>query len=127
MRLMLQRRIAALTMMVAGVIFTVMPPAAADDYYGRRDYHHQHRQSQVSFSTDGLPSTLSGGTYVGAISALRVRGNGNYFAIGGGLSRKGATLTRGSQLAPKAKIINVRAETADDACAYEHGVCIIRP
>ncbi|WP_162690270.1 hypothetical protein [Agrobacterium tumefaciens] len=124
---MLQRRIAALTMMVAGVIFTVMPPAAADDYYGRRDYHHQHRQSQVSFSTDGLPSTLSGGTYVGAISALRVRGNGNSFAIGGGLSRKGATLTRGSQLAPKAKIINVRAETADDACAYEHGVCIIRP
>ncbi len=124
---MLQRRIAALTMMVAGVIFTVMPPAAADAYYGRRDYHHQHRQSQVSFSTDGLPSTLSGGTYVGAISALRVRGNGNSFAIGGGLSRKGATLTRGSQLAPKAKIINVRAETADDACAYEHGVCIIRP
>lgn len=126
---MLQRRIAALTMMVAGVIFTVMPPAAADDYYGRRDYqhHYQHRQSQVSFSTDGLPSTLSGGTYVGAISALRVRGNGNYFAIGGGLSRKGATLTTGSQLAPKAKIINVRAETADDASAYEHGVCIIRP
>ena len=126
---MLQRRIATLTMMVAGVIFTVVPSAAAENSYGRRDYQHtyQHRQSQVSFSTDGLPSTLSGGTYVGAISALRVRGNGNYFAIDGGLSRKGAAVTTGTQLAPKAKIINVRAETAGDACAYEHGVCIIRP
>ncbi|KJF68181.1 hypothetical protein [Rhizobium nepotum] len=122
---MLQRRIAALAMMVAGVIFTAMPPAAAEDFHGR--HHYQHRQSQVSFSTDGLPSTLSGGTYVGAISALRVRGNGNYFAIGGGLSRKGAAVSMAAQLAPKAKIINVRAETASDACAYEHGVCIIRP
>jgi hypothetical protein len=32
-----------------------------------------------------------------------------------------------AQLAPKAKIINVRAETAGDACSYEHSVCIIRP
>ncbi|MBB4403279.1 hypothetical protein GGD52_004202 [Agrobacterium tumefaciens] len=118
-----------MTMMVAGVIFTVAPPAAAENSYGRRDYQHnyQHRQSQVSFSTDGLPSTLPGGTYVGAISALRVRGNGNYFAIGGRLSRKSATVATGAQLAPKAKIIDVRAATAGDACAYEHGVCIIRP
>ncbi|MDH7802962.1 MULTISPECIES: hypothetical protein [unclassified Rhizobium] len=122
---MLQRRIAALAVMTAGMIFTAMPPAAADDFYGR--HHYQHRQSQVSFSTDGLPSTLSGGTYVGGISALRVRGNGNYFALSGGLSRKGATANMGAQLAPVAKIINVHAETAGDACAYEHGVCIIRP
>jgi hypothetical protein len=122
---MLQHRIAALTMMVAGVFFTLMPPAAAQDFDGRHDY--RHRQSQVSFSTDGLPSSLSGGTYVGAISALRVRGNGNYFAIGGGLQRKSTAVSQATQLAPKAKIINVHTETAGDACAYEHGVCIIRP
>ncbi len=122
---MLQRRIAALTTMVAGVIFTVMPPAAAEDFHGRHDYRHQ--QSRASFSTDGLPSTLPGGTYVGAISGLRIRGNGNYFAVGGRLARNGAGVTTAAQFAPKAKIINVRAETASDACAYEHGVCIIRP
>ncbi|MFK3778938.1 hypothetical protein [Agrobacterium sp. NPDC089420] len=122
---MLQRRIAVPTMMVAGVIFTFMPPAAAEDFHSRHD--NRHRQSQVSFSTDGLPSTLSGGTYVGAISALRVRGNGNYFAIGGGFARRGVSDTPAAQLAPKAKIINVQAETAGNACAYEHGVCIIRP
>lgn len=122
---MLQCRIAALTMMVAGAILTFVPLAAAEDFYGRHDY--RHHQSQVSFSTDGLPSTLPGGTYVGGISALRVRGNGNYFAIGGGLSRQRATAPATAQLAPRAKIIDVRAETAGDACAYEHGVCIIRP
>ncbi|TRB04798.1 hypothetical protein EXN61_17870 [Agrobacterium tumefaciens] len=125
MRLMLQRRIAALTMMVAGVIFTAMPSAAAEDFHSRHDY--RHRQSQTSFSTDGLPSTLPGGTYVGAISALRIRGNGNYFAIDGGFAQRGAGDTTAAQLAPKAKIINVHAESAGDACAYEHGVCIIRP
>lgn len=122
---MLPRRIAAFAMVATGVIFAVMPPVMAGDFYGRRDY--RHRQSQVSFSTDGLLSTLSGGTYVGAISALRVRGNGNYFAVGGRLARNGAGVTMGTQLAPKAKIINVRAGTAGNACAYEHGVCIIRP
>ncbi|MBO0134306.1 hypothetical protein [Agrobacterium burrii] len=122
---MLQRRIAAFAMVATGVVFAVMPPVMAEDFQGRHLY--QHRQSQVSFSTDGLPSTLSGGTYVGAISALRVRGNGNYFAVGGRLARNGANATIGARLAPKAKIINVRAETAGDACAYEHGVCIIRP
>lgn len=122
---MLQHRIAALAMLAAGVIFTAVPPAKAENFNGR--HHYQQRQSQPSFSTDGLPSTLPGGTYVGAISALRVRGNGNYFAIGGGLSRHGAAVTTGTRLAPKAKIINVRTETAGNACAYEHGVCIIRP
>ena len=122
---MLQHRIAALVMLAAGIIFTAVPAATAENFNGRHD--NQHRQSQDSFSTDGLPSTLPGGTYVGAISALRVRGNGNYFAIGGGLSGRVAVATTGTQLAPRAKIINVHAETAGDACAYEHGVCIIRP
>ncbi len=92
---MLQRRIAALAVMTAGIIFTALPPSAAGDFYSR--HHYQHRQSQLSFSTNGLPSTLSGGTYVGGISALRVRGNGNYFAINGGLSRQGATVNMGAQ------------------------------
>ena len=122
---MLQRRIPALIMMVAGAILTFVPPAAAEDFYGRHPY--RHHQSQVSFSTDGLPSALPGGTYIGGISALRVRGNGNYFAISSGFSRKGITDRAGLQLAPMAKIISVHAENADDACAYEHGVCIIRP
>lgn len=122
---MLFCRIAALTMTVAGAIFTFVPPAAAEDFYGRHQY--RHHQSVVSFSTDGLPSTLPGGTYVGDIAALRVRGNGNYFAISSGFSRRSVTDRARVQLAPKAKIISVHAENADDACAYEHGVCIIRP
>ncbi len=122
---MLQPSIAAVAMMVTGVISTTIPASAAENFYSSHDY--RHRQSQVSFSTDGLPSTLPGGTYVGAVAALRVRGNGNYFAVGGDLSGGCATVTEAPQHAPKAKIFTVRAETAGNACAYENGVCIIRP
>lgn len=122
---MLQHRIVALIMMVAGGISISLQPAAAGDFHSRS--YTTYRQSQVSFSTDGLPSTLPGGTYVGGISALRVRGNGNYFAVGSGISRQIATDVYRSLLAPKAKIMTISAETARDACAYEHGVCVIRP
>lgn len=125
MKLMLQHRIVALAMMAAGWILALSPTASANDFH--TENYTRHSQLQGSFSTDGLPSTLPGGTYVGGISALRVRGNGNYFAVGSGISRQIAKDAGSSGLAPKAKIMTVHAEKADDACAYEHGVCVIRP
>ena len=59
------------------------------------------------------------GTYSGGISALRVRGNGIYFAVD---PLTTASMTR--PLAPVAKVVTVAGE---DACSYEAGVCVIRP
>ncbi|MBB2907683.1 UNVERIFIED_ORG: hypothetical protein QE446_004480 [Rhizobium sp. SORGH_AS260] len=125
MKLMLQHRIVALVMIVSGGISTYALPSLAGDFHSQNSYRHS--QSQVSFSTDGLPSTLPGGTYVGSISALRVRGNGNYFATGSGISPQIATTGPRLLPAPRAKIITVNTDNADDACVYQHGVCIIRP
>ena len=122
---MLLRRIAGFSLAFASLIFTVLPSASAENFSYR--HNNRHPQQQTSFSTDGLPSTLPGGTYSGAIAALRVRGNGNYFAIGGGLSSGNRPASIGLQPAPRAKIIKVNAVTANEACAWEHGVCVIRP
>ncbi|MDS7598069.1 hypothetical protein [Agrobacterium tumefaciens] len=122
---MLQRRIAALALASASLVLASVPPASAENF-GHRHYYRHHQQ-QTSFSTDGLPSTLPGGTYSGGIAALRIRGNGNYFAISGGLAVGNGTTRTALQPAPKAKIIKVNSATANAACTYEHGVCVIRP
>ncbi|MGV8937473.1 MAG: hypothetical protein ACOH2J_10150 [Allorhizobium sp.] len=71
----------------------------------------------------GLPSILPGiGTYVGAVSAVNVSGNGIYFAVD-----NAALLGPTVILAPKAKIIHVNFEGDGPACSYEAGVCVIRP
>jgi hypothetical protein len=55
MKLMLQHRIVALVMIVSGGISTYALPSLAGDFHSQNSYRHS--QSQVSFSTDGLPST----------------------------------------------------------------------
>lgn len=93
----------------------------------RRFPHHRaaehHGDVLFGFSLDGLPTRIPGvGTYVGAIGAVRDRGNGNYFAIQGGLDVIDAPVARGA-----AKIIHVTPEAAKAACREENDVCVIRP
>ena len=54
---MLQHRIVALVMIVSGGILTYPLPSLAGEFHSRNSYRHS--QSQVSFSTDVLPSTLA--------------------------------------------------------------------
>jgi hypothetical protein len=63
----------------------------------------------------------SGGTYAGSSYAYQVDG-GTYF---GGDGYASYPVERPERLAPKAKIIEVAA--GQDPCAYEAGVCVIRP
>ena len=101
---------------------------AAREYRSLRHFrverHHQDRMNhQEVIGGDGLPSILPGiGTYVGAVSAVSVRGNGIYFAVD-----NAALLGPTVILAPKAKIIEVDLEGDSSACSYEAGVCVIRP
>ncbi|PWE55117.1 hypothetical protein DEM27_16875 [Metarhizobium album] len=92
-------------------------PVSAGDRHHR---HHADRSSGIVHS--GLPSIIPGlGTYAGAISGRKVRGNGIYFSYDGYLSRNGAAGYR----RPAAKIIDVSAKKS--ACSYEAGVCVVRP
>jgi hypothetical protein len=116
--------------MVKGILVTTTAlliglPVLAADYSKDRRPHHGHRPS-TTFSTGGLPSYVRGvGTFSGAISALKVKGNGIYFGFNGGLSRSRSSVS--APLAPKARIINVSAKTLGSECSYEAGVCVIRP
>ena len=100
------------------------PAAMADGFAPHRTFHH-HRHDQVG--GNGLPSYVRGvGTFAGGISAVRFRGNGIYF-----YSQNGIASALPEPEAPKVKIISVgenetRAYGATSACAYEHGVCVIR-
>jgi hypothetical protein len=96
---------------------------------GRRDRKQGFHGSRDVVGGDGLPSIVGGvGTFAGGISAVRLKGNGIYFAsnvdIGG--------TPRTSFEVPQVKIITVGEDFSDtqfdahDACAYENGVCIIR-
>lgn len=121
---MVPRRLVVLTAMMAA-IFAAGPSHAGDwgieggpDGWGR---HHHHRPPPSYGGGYGLPTIVPGlGTFAGSISALRVRGVGTYFFIEGFGKSKDRMIP-----APKAKIISV--ETTKDPCAYENGVCVIRP
>ncbi|WP_416407690.1 hypothetical protein [Agrobacterium rosae] len=109
---------------VATVFSIAVTAVAAEDFGSRRNFGHH----QATVGSNGLPSVIPRiGTYSGAISALRVRGNGNYFAIDNGLSRAGQDRRAAMPVAPKARIIHVDAQSISSACAYEKGVCVIRP
>lgn len=93
----------------------------------RRDFDRQngpHKQGRDQIGTDGLPSVISGlGTFAGAVSALRVRGNGIYFSSD--ITRTGTP--RETRPVPLAKIISLSANgDVAHACTYEAGVCVIR-
>lgn len=112
-----------------GAFLIAAPVFAADNFNTRRHPHHGSHSQQISVGTNGLPSFLPRiGTYSGGISALRDRGNGNYFMTDTGRHLREPRSTRsGLQLAPKARIINVNVQTIGSECSYEHGVCVIRP
>lgn len=96
--------------------------AAGDRMMDRhRQPHHHHEQSV--FGGDGLPSVVPGvGTFVGNLSAVRIKGNGVFIA----LDRQMRT-NRAPASAPKVQIIEISAENQDSACSFEAGVCVIRP
>ncbi len=101
-------------------------PAIAGDYDGQ--FHGQRRNWQARQSVaggEGLPSHVRGiGTYAGGISAVQFRRNGIYFSADGG----GAYLPVPGRIdAVEPRIIHVNERSADASCAYEAGVCVIRP
>ncbi|MDP9631841.1 UNVERIFIED_ORG: hypothetical protein J2W85_003920 [Ensifer adhaerens] len=79
------------------------------------------------YGGDGFPDTIGSiGTYAGGISAYRDPGNGIYFSQQGNYS-----YYDDGQFAPppqvkRAKIIVVSPKMLTRACAWEHGVCVIR-
>ncbi|MDQ0420633.1 hypothetical protein J2045_001657 [Peteryoungia aggregata LMG 23059] len=90
---------------------------------GDHDQWNHRGQSHAIIGSNGLPSVIPGiGTFAGNVSALRIKGNGVFFAI---------DRTPGPKVvayrAPKAKIIEISAENPEEACSFEAGVCIIRP
>ncbi|MCY1665681.1 hypothetical protein [Rhizobium sp. SL86] len=99
----------------------------AQDRHERRD--RSFRSAQQVIGTDGLPSVIPGvGTFSGGISAVRIKGNGIFFAGEGGL----LSVPDIDRLNPSAKIISVDEDVASnaflphEACEYEAGVCVIR-
>lgn len=108
--------------LVSLTILAMASPAISKDGNRHSGRGHQPRQEQSIVGTGGLPSVVPGiGTFVGSISAVRIKGNGVFIAVDRG-SRSTAVAYR----APKARIIEVAAENTDDACSLEAGVCVIR-
>jgi hypothetical protein len=94
--------------------------AGAGDF--GRGYGHRPRPPIVGHS--GLPSVIArNGTYSGSTAALHIRGNGTYLT---GNGNYGARRNTPLVLAPKAKIIDVRAVGTESNCRYQAEVCIIR-
>ncbi|THV22390.1 hypothetical protein [Peteryoungia ipomoeae] len=104
-------------------ILAVAFPASS----GERDHRHHrqggHHKEQSVIGSAGLPSVVPGiGTFVGSISAVRIKGNGVFVAV----NRTPRSLVVDYR-PPKARIIEVSAENTDEACHFQAGVCIIRP
>jgi hypothetical protein len=124
--MMSSRHNSLLILAALSVAFTA-PLANAGDF-GRK-YNSRPRPSITGHS--GLPSVIPGnGSYSGSTAALRIRGNGTYLASNGlyfsGYGTYGARKNTHVVLAPKAKIIDVRAVGPNANCRYQAGVCIIR-
>ncbi len=97
--------------------------ASAGDWGADHHRHrHEHHQQSV-FGGDGLPSVVPGvGTFVGSLSAVRIKGNGIFIALDRRQPRHSVIVA-----APKVQIIEISAENEDSACSFEAGVCVIRP
>ncbi len=115
---MVSRRSLAASLLSLALAASSATPLFAGEWRGR---HHRHHDAVSGLVDSTLPSIIPGlGTYSGAISALRVRGNGIYFSVSG-LCGEAPARPR-----PKATIIDVSSGIADP-CSYESGVCVIRP
>jgi hypothetical protein len=107
----------------ATILLTLVaaPTKAGERYHGGR--HHHHGRGEAVIGSNGLPSVVPGiGTFVGSISALRIKGNGVFLAI-----ERNPQPHVIAYRAPKAKIIEISAENPEESCAFEAGVCVIRP
>jgi hypothetical protein len=97
--------------------------ASAGDRTPDRPRHNYNHHERGIIGSDGLPSVIPGvGTFVGNLSAVRIKGNGIFIAID-----RRATHRSVAAPAPKAQIIEISAENEDSACSFEAGVCVIRP
>ena len=104
------------------LLISSMNIAEAGDMRDRGHGHH-HDRGEAVIGSNGLPSVIPGiGTFVGSISGIRIKGNGVFFAI----DRKARPQVTAYR-APKAKIIEISDENPEEACAFEAGVCVIRP
>lgn len=86
------------------------------------DWQHRPRvrHCQDVVGVNGLPSRICGlGTFSGGVSAVRIRGVGNYFYIQRNVGKQLV-----NPLRPKAKVVSSRKGTS---CSMENGVCVIRP
>ncbi len=107
----------ALTLLLASTV------ASAGDRATDRDRHNDHHHDRGIVGSDGLPSVVPGvGTFVGNLSAVRIKGNGIFIAVDRPATRRNEAVP-----APKAQIIEISAENEDGACSFEAGVCVIRP
>ncbi|MCA1407467.1 hypothetical protein I6F26_27120 [Ensifer sp. IC3342] len=81
-----------------------------------------------SYGGDNFPSVTPGiGTYAGGISAFRQEGNGIYFSQYGNYSDYAGGAVDPAPPPKRAKIIVVSPQPNDRVCAWERGVCVIRP
>lgn len=107
----------ALTFLLASTV------ASAGDRATDLKRHNNHSHERGIVGSDGLPSVIPGvGTFVGNLSAVRIKGNGIFIAVD-----RPATRRNMATPAPKAQIIEISAENEDGACSFEAGVCVIRP
>lgn len=75
-----------------------------------------------------FPSGIPGlGTYAGNLSAYEQPGNGIYFSQAGSYSYFAEDGLEAAPPAERPKIIVVSPQTNASACAWEHGVCVVRP
>lgn len=117
---MLKYRLAPVALAIA--LGSTIGIAKAGEGYDQRHGQH-HGRSQAIIGSNGLPSVIPGiGTFAGNISGQRIKGNGVFFAINRAPGPKVIAYRP-----PVAKIIEISAEDADQACSYEAGVCVIRP
>ena len=110
---------------LASVVAVLLAPtlaSAGDRTMDRPKPNHNHHERSI-IGSDGLPSVVPGvGTFVGNLSAVRIKGNGIFIAIDRRTTHRSVAAP-----APKAQIIEISAENEDGACSFEAGVCVIRP
>lgn len=116
----------SLSVLISIVVFATYPVQAADDPGDPHERHHHrgwHKRHPVIIGGGyGVPVVIPGlGTYAGTTSALKIRGHGTYFFVDGHGNGEAETPVP----PPNAKVIHVGKEKS--SCAYENGVCVIRP
>jgi hypothetical protein len=103
------------------LLFAFNLASAGDRKKDRPRQHHHHERGIIG--SDGLPSVVPGvGTFVGNLSAVRIKGNGIFIAVDRRATHRNVVVP-----SPKAQIIEISAENEDGACSFEAGVCVIRP